>query len=78
MPTLSLKFHGIQEQIINAMVESGMAETKSEAVRIAVLKFGFDSGIIDSRRVLEAVRTSLSRDNLSEEEILKGISEART
>ncbi len=77
MSTLSLKFHGIQDQIINAMVESGMAETKSEAVRMAVLKFGFDTGILDSRKVLAAVRGSLAKEELDEREILKGISEAR-
>jgi len=77
MSTLSLKFHGIQERIINTMVESGIAETKSEAVRMAVLKFGFDTGILDSRVVLSAVRGSLSGDELSEKEILKGIAKSK-
>jgi len=78
MSTLTLKFHGIQERIIESMVSSGIAETKSEAVRMAVLKFGLDLGLLDSRKVLESLQISLSRDRLSEEEILRGIDEARS
>ena len=77
MSTLTLKFHGIQEWIINSMVENGIAETKSEAVRMAVLKFGLDLGLLDSRKVLDSIRENLAKDELSEKEILKGISEAR-
>ncbi len=77
MSTLTLKFHGIQEWIINSMVENGIAETKSEAVRMAVLKFGLDLGMLDSKKVLDSIRENLAKDERSEKEILKGISEAR-
>jgi len=78
MSTLTLKFHGIQEMIINTMVENGIAETKSEAVRMAVLKFGFDLGVLSSENVLHGLQRVMSGDELSEEDIVRGISEARS
>ncbi len=77
MSTLTLKFHGLQDRIINTMVETGIAQTKSEAVRMAVLKFGFDAGLLDGARVLSALRESFALEPLTEEEIMEGIAEAR-
>ncbi len=77
MSTLTLKLHGIQEMIINTMVENGIAETKSEAVRMAVLKFGLDLGVLRSENALHGLQRIFSKDGLSEEDIVQGISEVR-
>ena len=60
------------------MVMNGIAETKSEAVRMAVLKFGMDLGLLESRMILDSLRRRLQSDEITEDEIASGISEARS
>lgn len=69
MTTLTLKFEGAYEDIIDAMLKSKMAKTKTEAVRMALLTFGLNTGIIKNKIVLSSIRKDLSKDALSVKEI---------
>ncbi|ODS38411.1 MAG: hypothetical protein A7316_08035 [Candidatus Altiarchaeales archaeon WOR_SM1_86-2] len=69
MTTLTLKFEGAHEEIINAMLKSKIAKTKSEAVRMALLTFGLSTGIIKNRFVLRGIRKDLSKDAFNAKEI---------
>ena len=44
MSSVTVKFRGIPEEILDKMVECGIAETKSEAIRVAILNFGIEMG----------------------------------
>jgi hypothetical protein len=67
----------VQEEILNRIVKSGIAQTKSEAIRMAVLKFAQDLGLVNSRMLVETIREDLSKDKKTAEEILKGIKRAK-
>lgn len=60
MSTLTVKFRGVQEDILNTMVNAGIAETKSEALRMALLHFGLEMGVVDERQVVKLIRTTLA------------------
>lgn len=77
MSTLSIHFKGIQERILEQMTESGLAETKSEAVRMALLKFAVDFNLIDQKMLVEAIRKDLGRDRKSAAKILKDIQKVK-
>ena len=44
--TLTLKFRGMEAEILDDMVESGLFSTKSEAVRSALVKYAADIGLL--------------------------------
>jgi len=73
MTTLSIQFKGVQERILKEITESGLAGTKSEAVRMALLKFAIDFNLIDQRLLVGAIRKDLAKDKKSISSILKEI-----
>ena len=77
MSTLTIKFHGVQDEILKALTESGIAESKSEAIRMALLKFGLDLGILDSKEMLAVMRREINKEPLSPDEVNKRIRKAK-
>jgi len=77
MTTLTIKFHGYQEDILQRIMSAGIAETKSEAIRMALLKLAVDIGIIDEIKLLKGMQRKLAKDRLSPDEILKEISSVK-
>ncbi len=77
MGAVTIKFQGAQEELLNRIVKSGIAQTKSEAIRMAVLKFAQDLGLVDSRMLVETIREDLSKDKKTAAEILEGIKRAK-
>ena len=73
MTTLTLRLRGLQAEIVESMVEAGLAETRSEAVRIALLQFGRTSGLIDERALFKALQAAAAEKPLEDHEILEGI-----
>ena len=77
MSTLTIKFHGIQDDILKAITDSGIAESKSEAIRMALLKFGLDLGIFESKEILAAIRSELHKVPVTPNQVAKGIKKAK-
>lgn len=77
MGAVTIKFRGVQEEILNRIVKSGIAQTKSEAIRMAVLKFAQDLSLLDPRMLVETIRADLSKDKKTVKEILEGIKRAK-
>jgi len=69
MTTVTLKFEGAYEEIINAMLKLKIAKTKSEAVRMSLLTFGLNTGMIKNKIVLKSIRADLGKDALSAKDI---------
>jgi len=44
---------------------------------MAVLKFGMDLGLLGSQKILDSLRQSLEDDDISENEIIAAIAEAK-
>ncbi len=70
MTTLTIRFNGLQEQILERLVSSGVAESKSEAIRMALLSFAQDMHLVDDKVVVDYLRKELSKSPRSPEEIL--------
>jgi len=62
MTTLTLSFDGVYEQVLESMLRSKMAKTKSEAVRMALLYFGMRTGAVKNNSILDSIRADLARD----------------
>ena len=44
--SLTLKFRGVEAELLDRMVRSGLFATKSEAIRAALVKYGSDLGLL--------------------------------
>ncbi len=49
MTTLTVKFEGVTEKVIDFLVKEGYAKTKAEALRYALLHLGEELDLIKSR-----------------------------
>lgn len=47
--SLTMEFKGVQKEVIEKAVKRGYAKTKSEAVRMAVVEFGRNAGLIGGK-----------------------------
>ena len=70
MGVVTIKFHGIQEKILNKIISSGIAETKGEAIRMALMHFALEMKIINEKVLLEVMREGLYKDKRTAEEVL--------
>ena len=48
---LTLKFRGVEADVLNHMVESGLFNTKSEAVRSALVHYSLELGLLGRERL---------------------------
>ena len=49
--TLTLKFRGIEARLLDEMIKSGLFNTKSEAIRSALVKYGLDLGLLKRQKI---------------------------
>ena len=77
MSTLTIKFHGVQDEILQALIDSGIAQSKSEAIRMALLKFCMDLGIFDSKEIMATIRKEMQKEPLPPNQVAEGIKKAK-
>ena len=53
---LTLKFRGIEADVLNKMVESGLFNTKSEAIRSALIHYSLELGLIGREKLWKEIR----------------------
>lgn len=75
--TLTLEFRGIEANLLNSMVKSGLFNTKSEAIRSALIKYSMDIGLIDQKVIVKAIREDLKKDKIPMKDILRGIKKVK-
>ena len=59
--SLTIKFRGAEAELLNHLVRSGLFETKSDAVRAAIVKYGADLGLLQAKDVWSAIKASPKR-----------------
>lgn len=69
MTTITLKTKGLQNEILERMVSLGLASTKKEAIEFALLKMGFDIGLLKSEEILKFVDKIVAKKRMSSEEV---------
>ena len=73
MSSVTVKFRGIPEEILDKMVEYGIAETKSEAIRVAILNFGIEMGLLSEQGLIKSLREHLAGSKSSQEKVAEEI-----
>jgi Arc/MetJ-type ribon-helix-helix transcriptional regulator len=53
--TLTLKFRGVEAALLDEMISTGLFNTKSEAIRSAIVKFGLDLGLLKRKRLWKEI-----------------------
>ncbi len=70
--TLTLKFRGVEARLLDEMISTGLFNTKSEAIRSALVKFGMDLGLL-GRKKLWAQIDSTKKRRVSPSRLMKDI-----
>lgn len=69
--TLTLKFRGLEAELLEEMVRLGLFNSKSEAIRAAIVKYAVDSGLLSRedlwRRIKAYKRRRVSPEQLEKE-----------
>lgn len=70
--TLTLKFKGVEARILDEMINSGIFNTKSEAIRSALVKYAMDLGLFNRKKMWKEITSHKTRD-VSPERLQKEI-----
>ena len=49
MATLTVEFSGVLDEVLTSLVKQGFAKTKAEALRMALLHYGEELGLVKTR-----------------------------
>jgi len=55
--TLTLKFRGLEAELLEEMVRLGLFNSKSEAIRAAIMKYAVDSGLLSREDLWKRIKT---------------------
>jgi len=70
--TLTLKFRGLEAALLEDMVRLGLFNSKSEAIRAAVVKYAVDSGLLNREDLWKRIK-SHRRRGVSPEQLEKDL-----
>ncbi len=74
--TLTLKFKGIEASLLKQMVELGLFNTKSEAIRSALIKYAIDLNLLDRKTIWREIQAHKKR-RVSPEQLAMDIQSIR-
>jgi len=74
--TLTLKFRGVEAKLLDSMVKSGIFNTKSEAIRSALVKYGMDLGFFNRKGIWDEIASYETRD-VTPEQLLEDINKIK-
>lgn len=70
--TLTLKFRGLEAELLEEMVRLGLFNSKSEAIRAAIMKYAVDSGLLGREDLWNHVKAH-KRRGVSPDELEKDL-----
>ncbi len=53
---LTLKFRGVEADVLNRMVDTGLFNTKSEAIRSALVHYSLELGLLGRERLWKEIQ----------------------
>lgn len=78
MSSVTMRFTGWQEDVMDRLVRSGIVESKAEALRLALFKLAADYELVDSPTLLHVLQGEREKRGLSMEKILESVEHAKT
>lgn len=70
--TLTLKFRGVEAKLLDAIVRSGLFNSKSEAIRAALVNYSMQSGFLDKKAIWREIEKYTKR-RVSNSQLAKDI-----
>ena len=55
--TLTLKFRGVEADLLNQMVDMGICNSKSEAICSALIKYALDLNLLDAKYMWNEIKS---------------------
>jgi hypothetical protein len=73
----ALRLHGAPAKVVDRMIEAGIAATHHEAVELALLHYGRQSGIVEEKELIQSLRAAAAKGPLPEPALVDGIRRAK-
>ncbi len=70
--TLTIKFKGLEGELLEKMVESGLFATKSEVIRSALVHYAIETNLFERKKLWERVK-AVPRRKVSDAQLAKDI-----
>ena len=70
--TLTLKFRGLEAELLEEIVRLGLFNSKSEAIRAAIMKYAVDSGLLSREDLWKRIKAH-KRRIVSQEQLEKDL-----
>ena len=70
--TLTLRFRGIEAELLEEMIRTGLFNSKSEAIRSAIVKYSLDLGLLRRKQLWARIQKGKPR-NVSPKQLQKDI-----
>ena len=70
--TLTLKFRGVESEMLEKIVNSGIFNTKSEAIRAAIVHYSLELGLVNKVGMWKEIQ-KYPKKKISEQELIKKI-----
>lgn len=74
--TLTLKFKGIEARLLKQMVDLGLFNNKSEAIRSALIKYAIDLNLLDKKTIWQEIQANKKR-KVSPEQLIVDVRSIR-
>ena len=74
--TLTLKFRGIEAKMLETMVKSGLFNSKSEAIRAALVNYSMQAGFLDKKNIWKEIG-KYARRQVSDSQLARDISKIK-
>ncbi len=74
--TLTLKFKGMEAHLLKQMVDLGLFNSKSEAIRSALIKYAIDLNLLDKKTIWREIQAHKKR-KISPEQLVVDIQSIR-
>lgn len=71
--TLTLKFRGVEAKVLDKMVKSGLFNSKSEAIRAALVNYSMQVGFFEKNQIWKDIEV-YTRRKISDIQLKKDIS----
>jgi Arc/MetJ-type ribon-helix-helix transcriptional regulator len=71
---LTLKFKGVEARLLEDMVKSGLFNSKSEAIRSALVYYSIDLGLLRDQKIWDEI-DSFPRRKVAPKELAKDLAE---
>ena len=78
MTGITIRFEGVSEKILESITKSGLAKSKSEAIRLALFEFALQHSLINDKSITEFLQAQAKKNPITPEALFEEVERVKT